>query len=88
MSKPPPPRRNETVAVRFRREIEAAEADGVDRAEMILRLTLSDASHLRRDSALPVSDISFAGGTMRFLGVVVEPGGIAESTLERSSPAG
>jgi hypothetical protein len=65
----------------FRKEIEAAEADGVDRADMTLSLTLSDLSLLKRDSTLAVSDISFAGGVMRFLDVKVAQG--AESRLDR-----
>jgi hypothetical protein len=48
---------------------------------MVLRLTLGDASALRRDPAIPLADLSFAGGDMRYLGVRVESGGVAESTL-------
>jgi hypothetical protein len=72
-----------TVAARFRAEIEKAEAEGVAREDMTLRLTLRDANQLRRDPSLPVADISYAGGVMRFLGVKVEPGGVAESELAR-----
>lgn len=81
MSKPPPPRPRETVAARFQREIEAAESDGVARSEMVVRLTLSDESRLRRDPAVAVSDIRFSGGVMRFLDVRVQPGGTSESRL-------
>jgi hypothetical protein len=74
-----------STAERFRREIEAAEADGVARGDMRLRLTLGDMSKLRRDGSLAVSDISFTGGVMRFLGVHVEQGGFSESSLARSA---
>jgi hypothetical protein len=77
--RPGPP---ETVAARFRRAIEAAEAGGVARTDMKLKLTLGDASRLRRDKSLPVADISFAGGVMRFLGVAIEEGGVAASSLD------
>ncbi|WP_041373576.1 hypothetical protein [Phenylobacterium zucineum] len=76
------PRRG-SPAADFRRQIEAAEAEGVSRGSMTLRLTLSDVSHLKRDRALAVSDISFSDGEMRFLDVKVEQGGVAESTLDR-----
>ena len=75
-----PPRRV-APAVRFREQIERAEAGGLAREEMTLRLTHGDASLLKRDRALAVSDISFADGAMRFLGVRVEEGGVAESEL-------
>lgn len=78
---PAPVRRNETVANRFRREIETAEKDGAERDAMTLRLTLSDTTRLRRDSTVAIADISFSGGAMRYLGVTVESGGIAESAL-------
>jgi hypothetical protein len=55
---------------------------------MRLRLTLGDASALKRDGSLAVSDISFVGGEMRFLGVLVEAGGIPESKLDREPPVG
>jgi len=66
---------------RFRKEIEAAELAGGDRDRMTLRLTLGDASLLKRDRTLAVTDISYADGAMRFLGVRVEPGGVATSAL-------
>lgn len=70
----------------FRREIEKAEAAGVAREDMTLRLTLNDADRLRRDRSLAVADISFADGVMRFIGVRVEQGGVAASVLEREPP--
>jgi hypothetical protein len=71
----------ETVATRFRREIELAEARGAARADMILKLTLGDVNKLQRDRGLPVADISFADGVMRYLGVAVDQGGVPESSL-------
>ena len=79
-----PARRGPPARV-FRTQIEAAEADGVDRNDMTLRLTLSDVTALKRDRDLPVADISFAGGVMRYLGVKIEQGGIAESILDRGA---
>ena len=49
-------------AMRFRAEIEQAVADGFACEGMRLRLTLGDASLLKRDASLSVSDISFAAG--------------------------
>ena len=56
------------------------------REEMTLKLTKGDADLLKRDPGLQVSDISFAGGVMRFLGVRVEQGGVTESELDPSGP--
>jgi hypothetical protein len=74
-------KRRPSAAIRLRSQIEKAEAAGVDRPEMTLRLTHADASHLKRDPELAVSDITFTDGVMRFLGVKVEEGGVAESAL-------
>ena len=71
-------------AMRFRAEIEQAVADGCACEGMRLRLTLGDASLLKRDASLSVSDISFAAGIMRFLGVRIEEGGVERSELVRS----
>ena len=73
--------RRASVAVHFRGEIEKADAKGVARDEMTLHLTLSDVSHLKRDRSLAVSDISFDDGGMRYLGVRIVQGGVAESAL-------
>jgi hypothetical protein len=70
-----------SVADRFRREIEEAEAAGADRADMKLKLTLGDTNTLRRDRDLPLADISFAGGVMRYLGVAIDSGGVPQSSL-------
>ena len=82
---PKPPPRRAAAAVHFRSQIEAAEADGVRREDMVLRLSLGDASALKRDRTLPVADISFDGGVMHYLGVRVEQGGVPESVLDRGA---
>jgi len=79
-ARPPTPQRA-SPALRLREQIEKAEAGGADRDQMTLRLTLGDASLLKRDPGIAVSDISFDGGTMRYLGVKVQEGGVAESEL-------
>ena len=66
----------------FRTAIEKAEAEGGRRDEMVLRLTSRDAADLKRDKTVAVSDISFAGGVMRFLGVKVVQGGLEASRLD------
>jgi hypothetical protein len=66
----------------FRKQIEAALASGAAVEDMTLRLTLGDVHKLKRDTSLALSDISFAGGVMRFLGVKIEQGGVAASALE------
>lgn len=53
---------------------------------MTLRLTLNDVNALKRDRDLPVSDLSFTGGVMRFLGVRVEQGGVPQSFLDLAAP--
>lgn len=77
------PRRG-SPANRFRHQIEKAEADGLSRPHMTLRLTHADASQLKRDPELAVSDISFADGVMRYLDVKVTEGGVAVSELVTS----
>jgi hypothetical protein len=78
------PRRGPPAPV-FRSLIEAAEAEGVRKEDMTLRLTLNDVIALKRDRELPVADISFIGGVMRYLGVKIEQGGVAESVLDRGA---
>lgn len=82
-----PKARLQDAASYFRTKIEKAEAAGVARDDMILRLTLSDVSRLRRDRNLAVTDISFVDGVMRFLGVRVDEGGVAASVLSSSQVA-
>jgi len=72
-----------SAALQFRAEIEKAEAAGVLRDDMSLHLTLGDVAELKRDRTLPVTDISFAGGPMRFLGVKIVEGGVSASVLQR-----
>lgn len=74
------------MADRFRDDIEKAEAQGVARDDMTLHLTLSDVSQLKRDPNLAVADVSFAGGTMQYLGVKIEQGGVAVSVLRQGDP--
>lgn len=81
------PARRAPASAHFRKQIEAAEADGVQRDDMLLRLTLSDVSHLKRDRDLAVTDISFKDGVMRYLGVRVEQGGVTDSALDLTSKA-
>jgi hypothetical protein len=84
MKKPstPTPSRRVSPSIRFRSEIEKADAAGVAREDMTLRLTLGDVSQLQRDASLAVSDISFTDGVMRFLEVKVEQGGVVVSALQ------
>jgi hypothetical protein len=72
-----------TVGARFRSEIEQAAAEGVCLGDMALHLTLGDVEQLKRDRAIPVPDISFAGGTMKYLGVTIVKGDVALSVLRR-----
>lgn len=72
-------------APRFRTQIDAAVAEGVNLKDMTLRLTLTDLTKLKRDPSVPVADISFTGGVMRYLGVKVEQGGVTESVLDRGA---
>ena len=72
MSPPPerqPTRRRGTSAEEARLLIDQAEADGVARADMTLRMTLRDASELKRDSKVPLEDIGYSAEGMRYLGV-------------------
>jgi hypothetical protein len=81
MSNPRPLARRASVASQFRGEIEKAEANGVSRDSMTLKLNLSDVSQLKRDRTIAVSDISFVDGVMRYLGVKVIQGGVDASVL-------
>jgi len=71
-----------SMAETFRKAIEAAELAGTSREAMTLRLTLRDASNIRRDNRIAVSDLSFAGGEMRLLHVKVVTGGVDVSMLD------
>lgn len=72
-------------AVLFRREIETAIAGGASAKTMTLRLTLKDSRRLRRDDAVPLDQISYANGEMRYLGVRVLEGGVTVSALDPSA---
>ena len=80
----PPGARAPTIA-ELRSAIDRAEAGGVDRHDMILRLTLRDESTIKRSPSVSLEEVSFAGGEMRFMGVKVVAGAVAISFLE--SPA-
>lgn len=85
MASPSTPPRRGPPGPYFKRQIEAAEADGARRDDMTLKLSLNDVANLKRDRTLPVADITFTGGVMRYLGVKVEQGGVTESTLDRGA---
>jgi hypothetical protein len=78
--KPRPTARGPRAEI-FRKAIEAAEADGLAPADLVLHLTLRDAHLLKTDRDIPVQDVSFGDGGMRFLGVPVVQGGVAVSFL-------
>lgn len=85
MSKSPAPKPPPSPAILFRREIETAIAGGASATAMTLRLTLSDGRRLRRDETVPLDQISYQGGEMRFLGVRVLEGGVTVSALDPSA---
>jgi len=62
--------------------IEKAEAEGVARADMLLRLTFRDASLIKRSPSVGIDEVSFEGGDMRFLGVRITVGPVPLSRLE------
>lgn len=72
---------SERPAQRFGREIQKALTDGTDAGELTLRLTLMDASKIKRDPAIALADVSFSPEGMRFLGVRVLEGGVKSSEL-------
>lgn len=78
-----PIRRRGSAAEEARQAIEQAEADGVAREAMTLRMTLRDVSELKRDPKVATADIAFNADGMRYLGVAVDPGGVVQSTLDR-----
>lgn len=81
---PKPARRRGSAAEEARFAIEQAEADGVARQDMTLRMTLRDASELKRDPKVPMADVTFGEGGMRYLGVAVDQGGgVTQSVLDR-----
>lgn len=56
-------------------------ADGIPPSNLLLQLTRRDASNLKRDRSIAVTDISFADGEMRYLGVRVAENDVASSAL-------
>ena len=80
-AKTPPPAPS---AVGFRSAIDAAIADGFEREKIVLRLTLRDSAALRRNPTVPLEDISYSEGVMRFLGVTVVEGGVEYSEVDRT----
>jgi hypothetical protein len=78
-----PARRRGSAAEEARLLIDQAEADGVARADMTLRMTLRDVSELKRDPKVAMADISYSADGMRYLGVAVDQGGVTQSTLDR-----
>jgi hypothetical protein len=64
----------------LRAAIAAADDRGVARQAMLLRLTHSDASLLKRSPDVAEDEISFEGG-MTFLGIKVETGAVTVSAL-------
>ena len=83
MSKDVKPKPLVSPAVLFRSQIEAALGGGVKANKMTLRLTLNDGRRLRRDDTVPLEQISYLGGQMHYLGVLVVEGGVDASVLER-----
>ncbi|MFO1015639.1 MAG: hypothetical protein U1E50_17940 [Caulobacteraceae bacterium] len=88
-SKPSSDTRNPTPrnAVEFADLVQAAIADGEAPDGLALALTLRDESEMKRNRAIGLSDISFAGGQMRFLGVRVLRSPGLQSALLRGEDA-
>lgn len=82
LSQKPTPRRG-SAADEARAAIERAESDGVARAAMTLRMTLRDASELKRDPKVAMADIAYGPAGMTYLTVLVEQGGVSVTTLDR-----
>ncbi len=78
-----PTRRRGSAAEEAKLAIDEALHDGIDLSAMTLRMTLRDASELKRDPKVATADISFSPDGMRYLGVIVDQGGVTVSTLDR-----
>ena len=65
--------------------IAAAEREGAKPADLLLHLTLGDASEIKRDRSVATDEISFRDGEMRFVGVKVLEGGVSVSRLDRQA---
>ena len=80
---PTPPRMSYGPTIEdLRVAIVKAEAEGIERSDMLLRLTFRDASLIKRSPSVGIDEVSFADGDMRFLGVKIITGPIALSLLE------
>jgi hypothetical protein len=79
-----PSRRRGSAAEEMKLLIDQADADGVARKMMVLRMTLRDVSELKRDPKVAMEDINYKDGQMRYLGVPVAQGGVVSSTLDTS----
>jgi hypothetical protein len=66
----------------LRSAIARAETQGVDRADMLLHLTLRDESMIKRSRSVGVDEVSFADGQMWFVGVKVVAASGGTSSLE------
>lgn len=72
---------SERPALRFGREIQKALTAGTGAGDLTLRLTLMDASKIKRDREVAMADVSFSPEGMRYLGVRVVEGGVKSSEL-------
>ncbi len=63
----------------LRVSIDRAEAEGIARADMVLRLNFRDASLIKRSPSVSVDEVSFEGGDMRFVGVRIVVGQVASA---------
>lgn len=80
LSRYQPATKKRDAVAEFRAAISEADGRGVARDTMLLRLTHSDASALKRSRDVADEEISFDGG-MTFLGVKVETGVVTTSEL-------
>src|SRR3546814_15970323 len=82
-----PTRRRGSAAEEMRLLIDRAVEEGVERKKMVLRMTLRDASELKRDPKVASEDIAYRDGQMSYLGIPVAQGGVTQSTLDtRGAP--
>ena len=84
--RPSPSADRTSPAEAFRRDIDKALAEGATPDDLVLRLTLRDATQLVRDPKVPLADIRYEAGVMRFMGVLVEKGGLNASQLSLKEP--
>ena len=65
----------------FKSQIQKAKLDGINPSALLLQLSRSDVSRMKRDRSLAISDIRFMNGKMHFLDVLVTEGEVAASSL-------